>query len=83
MRYPRLVSVTPFDSYKLRLEYESGEKKSFDVRPYISGTWFGELKDKAYFQAVRMLSDGSGIEWPRGQDIAPHELYENGVLIES
>lgn len=80
MLQPKLIKVSARDSFELFLEYETGEKKRFDVRPYISGSWFGQLKDKAYFQSVRILPDGYGIEWPNGQDIAPHELYEKSIL---
>lgn len=45
------------------------------------GGWFGGLKNPDYFSKVHLLSDGSGIEWPDGQDIAPHELYELGVEV--
>lgn len=45
------------------------------------GGWFGGLKNPDYFSKVRLLSDGSGIEWPDGRDIAPHELYELGVEV--
>lgn len=41
-----------------------------------SGNW----EMKLYFQTVRLLPGGTGIEWMNGQDIAPHELYENGIL---
>ena len=27
------------------------------------------------------LPGGVGIEWPEGQDVAPHELYENSILV--
>jgi len=46
------------------------------VTPYITGAWFGELADLGYFRAVRVIEDGEQIEWPNGQDLAPHELYE-------
>ena len=51
----------------------------FDVSPYASGSWFGELKEDACFRTVRMLPGETGIEWSNGQDIAPHELYECSV----
>ena len=40
-----------------------------------------DLKDEGYFNAVQLLPGGIGIEWPEGQDIAPHELYENSVEV--
>jgi len=76
---PRILSVRPLPDYRLQLDYEGGETKIFDVTPYIRGNWFNELRDRAYFNAVRMVDDGDGIEWPHGQDLAPHELYERGV----
>ena len=79
MLQPRLVNVEPVGHLKLRLTYETGEVKLFDVSPYANGSWFGELKEDAYFRTVRMLPGGTGIEWSNGQDIAPHELYECSV----
>lgn len=64
----------------LRLQYETGEVKVFDVTPYAEGSWYGELKNEAYFSSVHLLPGGIGIEWINGQDIAPHELYENSIL---
>ena len=76
MLQPRLVKAEPVDHLKLRLTYETGEVKLFDVSPYASGPWYGELRDESYFRTVRMLPCGTGGEWSNGQDIAPHELYE-------
>lgn len=81
MLQPKLKKVEPLETLKLRLFYETGEVKDFDVTPYATGSWFGELKDTAYFRTVRMLPGGVGIEWSNGQDIAPHELYEQGVAV--
>ena len=81
MLQPRLKNVTPMEQYRLRLEYETGEVKLLDVAPYISGTWYEELKDAAYFKTVHLLPDGVGIEWSNGQDIAPHELYECSIPV--
>ncbi|MBQ7692451.1 MAG: DUF2442 domain-containing protein [Oscillospiraceae bacterium] len=76
MLQPRLTKVEPMPSMVLRLHYETGEVRLFDVAPYAEGAWYGELKDDAYFRSVRLLPGGVGIEWRDGQDIAPHELYE-------
>ena len=79
MLQPKIKSVKPVEPFSLFLEYETGEKKLFDVLPYMEGSWYGELKDKDYFRIVRIINNGYGIEWANGQDIAPHELYENSV----
>ncbi|MDD2401174.1 MAG: DUF2442 domain-containing protein [Clostridia bacterium] len=80
MLQPKIVNVEPLDAYKLKLNYETGEVKVFDVLPYITGDWFGELRNKEYFHTVKVVFGGTGIKWNNGQDIAPHELYEMGVL---
>ena len=79
MLQPRLTMVEPLDNMRLRLTYETGEVKVFDVAPYAEGSWFGELRDSAYFQSVHLLPGGTGIEWAGGQDIAPHELYDESI----
>lgn len=79
MLQPKLVNVEPMGHLILRLTYETGEVKLFDVSPYANGSWFGELKNDSYFRTVQMLPGGIGIEWRNGQDIAPHELYECSV----
>ena len=79
MLQPKLTKVEPMDELRLRLFYETGEVKVFDVAPFAVGSWFGELKDSSYFRSVRLLPGGTGIEWINGQDLAPHELYELGV----
>ena len=82
MIQPRLVEVSAKDPMLLLLKYETGERKLFDTAPYATGSWFGMLRDPVYFRRVRMLPGGSGIEWPEGQDIAPHELYDLSVDVE-
>lgn len=81
MLQPRLTKVEPIAPLKLRLKYETGEVKMFDVSPYATGSWYGELKNEPYFRTVHLLPGGIGIEWNDGQDIAPHELYELSVPI--
>lgn len=81
MLQPNIVAVVPLDDYRLLLTYETGEKKIFDVKPYINGDWYSELLDVEYFKTVHIIFDGYGIEWGNGQDIAPHELYELSIEV--
>ena len=52
-------------------------KHEFLMLLLILGCWYGELKNMDYFKAVRAVGDT--VEWPDGQDLASHELYENSV----
>ena len=73
MLRPTAVSVAPQDNYIIRVKFDTGEEKDFDVKPYIKGDWYGRLHDPAYFKAV--MTDGYTVAWPDGQDICPDDLY--------
>jgi hypothetical protein len=75
MKCPKVIDVKPLDNYRLYIVYETNEKKIFDVTPYIKGEWFGKLKNISVFNTVKPCKNT--VEWADGQDIAPHELYEN------
>jgi hypothetical protein len=77
MLRPTVTNVSPLPDYYLKLVFDNGEVKKFDVKPYIRGTWYGRLQDKAYFTAVK--PDGFTVVWPDGQDLCPDELYEDSV----
>lgn len=79
MKIPYVTDVVPLANYFIEILYETGERKKFDVKPYISGDWFGQLKDLSVFNTVR--PSGRTIEWCGGQDIAPHELWDNSISV--
>ena len=45
MLQPKIADIEALPDYKLKLFYVNGEKKLFDVQPYICGDWFGQLLD--------------------------------------
>ena len=77
MNHPCIKDVQGLNNYKLLLTYENYERRIFDVTPYIKGDWYGKLKDVTYFKSVHIAGDT--VRWADGQDLAPHELYENSV----
>ena len=77
MIYPKAVEVKPLPDYQLLVGFDNGEKRIFDVKPYLRGEWFSELLDPEVFNAVRV--EGLSVAWPDGQDIAPDCLYVNAV----
>lgn len=76
MFQPDVTSVQHLEGGRLLLTYTTGEGREFDVKPYMDGPWYGELRYWGYFSRVSVCPDGHGVEWPHGQDVAPHELYE-------
>lgn len=74
MLRPTAISVKPQNDYCLLVQFDNDEQRIFDVKPYISGNWYGRLKDISIFNQVRV--NGLSVEWPDGQDICPDCLYE-------
>lgn len=77
MLRPTAIKVLPLDNYLLNIEFDNGEIKFFDVKPYIKGNWYSELKNIEYFNTVKI--NGFTVEWANGQDLCPDELYYNSV----
>ena len=73
MLRPTAVSVLALDDARILVEFDTGEKKIMDVKPYIKGEWYGMLADPSYFRTVR--TNGYTVEWKDGQDLCPDELY--------
>jgi hypothetical protein len=74
---PRVKYVKPLDNYKLELEFDNGEKKLFDVSPFLNIGKFSELKSDNMFKSV--VSYLGSIQWSNGLDLCPDTLYEDGV----
>ena len=79
MLRPTAIQVEATCAYKILVVFDNGEKKCFDVEPYIKGDWYGKLRSFEYFQ--RVSTDGFTVVWPDGQDICPDELYSLGKLV--
>ncbi len=73
----KVIAVTANNDFSLDLEFDDGNVKRFDVRPYLDYEIFRELKDCSYFKQVR-LAFGS-VQWPHEQDFSPETLYLEGV----
>jgi hypothetical protein len=69
-----VVNVEVKPGYKLFLEFENGEKRLFDMSPYMDRKPFGQLKDSPLF--ARAFVDYGTVVWPGEIDIAPETLYD-------
>lgn len=77
--YPKAIEVKPLDDYKLFIVFDNGEKRIYDAKPLIKGSWFGKLCDKKLFNTIHIAA--ASVEWADGQDVAPDELYYASVLV--
>ena len=72
---PKAIDVKPLKNYMLEITFDNGEKKIFDVKPYLKYEQFKELENENKFRKVKI--GGLSIEWENGADICPDELYYN------
>lgn len=70
---PRVKDVSALDNYKLHIEFTNGEQGIYDCSSLLDFGIFKELKDKNYFNQVRVSLNT--IAWPNGQDICPDTVY--------
>ena len=75
--YLAVTDVKPLSDYQLLLTFENGEKRIFDMKPYLDKGIYRELKDESKFKSVRVSFDS--IEWCNQADIDPEFLYEKSV----
>mgnify|MGYP000097235046 CR=1 FL=1 len=73
-----VTAVKALENHTLLLTFKTGEKKVFDMKPYLNGGVFEALKDKSLFKTVRVSFDT--IEWENGADIDPEVLYKDSHL---
>jgi len=72
--YLSIVNVKPIEDYKLIITFENGEKKVFDMKPYLNKGIYKDLKDINIFNTVNVSFDS--IKWCNQADIDPEFLYE-------
>jgi hypothetical protein len=72
-----VVKVKPSPDYKLHLEFENGEKRIFDMSPYLDKKPFAHLKGSPLFAMASV--DYGTVVWPGNIDIAPETLYDRSV----
>jgi hypothetical protein len=77
--YPSVKEVIPIDNYQLLLTFDNGEKRQFDVKPYLNIGLFKELKNSSLFKTVRVNFDT--VEWQNEIDIDPEVLYLDSIKI--
>ncbi|MBK1695052.1 hypothetical protein CKO09_09920 [Chromatium weissei] len=68
MKVDKIIKAIPLDDYKIEILTNSGISGIFDVKPYLKGSAFSELKSPAYFKLVRPAH--RGISWPHEQDLS-------------
>ena len=77
--YFSVIEVKTASNYLLNLTFENGEKRQFDMKPYLDIGIFKELKDISKFDTVHVRFDT--IEWDNEADFDPEILYKESQLL--
>lgn len=73
---PRINQVIPKAGFVLEIIFETGERRSFSLEPYLDKGLFKELRNEKYFYQVKNIVDG--VSWPHEQDLSADTLYFAG-----
>ena len=74
-------SVEAISDFGLVFTFNNGERRHFDMRPYLHYPVFRRLQNPGYFSLARV--DYGTVTWPGDIDIAPETLYECSALLAS
>ena len=73
----RQVEARP--DYFLLLTFENGEKRQFDMKPFLETGIFRELKNEEIFETVHISFNS--VAWDNDADFDPEALYEGSLLV--
>ena len=74
----KVLKVIPQDDYSLLIDFDTGECKRFDVKPYLEKGIFKQLQDISKFKQAYV--DYDTVVWPGEIDIARETLYDLSVV---
>ena len=74
-----ITDLQTLPHHELLLSFDNGEKKRFDMKPYLKLPVFKELQNEGYFRQVQNRS--YFIEWPHEQDLSSDTLYLEGTVL--
>jgi hypothetical protein len=74
-----VVSVKPRLDFQLDLEFKNGERRLFDMRPFLEIKPWNRIAKLPLFEHARV--DYGTVVWPGEIDIAPETLYDGSTKV--
>jgi len=75
--YYSVKDVIANDDFSLTLTFEDGQRKIFDMKPYLDRGIFLELRDIDLFKTARVCF--TSVAWDNDADFDPEALYDLGL----
>ncbi len=76
-----VINVQPKPDFSMIIEFENGEQRYFDMKPYINEKpWFVLTEGNMFLKAF--ILNGT-VAWPGNIDIDPETLYEYSVTLDN
>lgn len=72
-----VVAVETQSGFLLDLEFENGERRRFDMTPYLHYPVYRRLENPGLFSCAR--AEHGTVVWPGDIDIAPETLYDMSI----
>jgi hypothetical protein len=72
---PDVASVSPLETYVIRVVFDDGDVRDVDIEPLLEGPVFRPLRDREEFVRVRVDEQTHAIAWPTGADLDPDVIY--------
>ena len=69
-----VIAVKATSDYRLIITFEDGQKRHFDMEPYIDQPPWNRLQQQQFFTQA-YVQHGT-VAWPGNIDIDPETLYE-------
>ena len=79
--YFSVKKVEPTAEFTLILTFENGEKRVFDMKPYLNTGIFSELQNLDLFNTAHISFNT--VSWDNDADFDPEALYEGGLPLQS
>ena len=78
----KVVSAEPLDGFTIRATFDNGVVKEYDLMGRQGGNAMFSNMDEEAFASVQVDRFGRGVVWDDATDLAAHELYANGKLVD-
>jgi hypothetical protein len=79
MMSPDAVAVEPLNNHQLLVSFADGQRKQFDMTPYLTYPLYRPLLDSNFFNQVRV--EYGTVTWEDDIDLSPDTLYLRSVPV--